>query len=94
MFVGKIMKIQGELHMKNNQLEILRTIARFIEKNEISPTIRELCKLLNLKSTSTVHGHIMKLKELGVIENHETFPRTIKITEKGREILNAYEIIH
>lgn len=79
--------------MKNNQLMFLRTIAEFVDKNQFSPNIRELCKLLNLRSTSTVHGHVMKLKELGVIESHDTLPRTIKITEKGREMLKAYEII-
>jgi len=79
--------------MKSNQLIFLKTIAKYIDENEFSPTVRELCELLNIRSSSTAHGYIVKLKELGVIENHETLPRTLKITEKGREILKAYEII-
>jgi len=79
--------------MKSNQLILFRIIANFIEVNGFSPSIRELCKLSNVKSSSTVHGHIIKFKELGVIENHETFPRTIRVTNKGREMLKAYEII-
>ena len=44
--------------MSEKQKEILEIIKTFIKKNGYSPTIREICKLANIKSTAAVHGHI------------------------------------
>lgn len=58
--------------------KILDTIINYIEENGFSPTVRELGELVGIKSTSTVHEHLKKLKEQGKIEWNPTQPRTIR----------------
>lgn len=53
--------------MSEKQREILEIIKTFIKENGYSPTIREICKIANIKSTASVHGHIKKLKAEGYI---------------------------
>lgn len=47
------------------------------------PSVRELCQATGLKSTSTVHLHLQKLEERGLIEREPGLNRCIKI--KGTE---------
>ena len=58
---------------------ILNGIKVYIAAKGYSPTIRELCEICNIKSTSTVHGHLEVLKKEGVINKIESHPRTISI---------------
>ena len=44
--------------MSEKQKEILEIIKTFIKENGYSPTIREICRIANIKSTASVHGHI------------------------------------
>ncbi len=43
------------------------------------PTVREICENVGLRSTSTVHGHLDKLEEKGLIKRDRTKPRAIEI---------------
>lgn len=54
-------------------------IADYIKNNGYSPAIREICEGAGLKSTSTVHGYLRKLKQDGMIDFRDTLPRTIRI---------------
>jgi len=67
--------------------ELLSYIAKYIEENQISPTVRELCELTGANSTETIHRHINRLIEFGYIEKLDKSPRSIKITDYGKEIL-------
>lgn len=73
----------------DKRLGILEVIYEHTERSGYPPTIRELCKLVGIKSTSTIHSHIRKLKEQGYIFSEETYPRTLVITEKRLELLNV-----
>ena len=44
-----------------------------------APSIRELCVICNLASTSSVYAHLKKLEELGYIRRREDAPRAIAI---------------
>ena len=44
--------------MSKREKEILEIIETFINENGYSPTVREICKLTNLKSTSSIHSYI------------------------------------
>jgi SOS-response transcriptional repressor LexA len=59
--------------------QILQAIIDYIGSNTISPTVREIGNLTDLKSTSTVQGHLEKLRNKGYIENKESMPRTIRV---------------
>lgn len=42
-----------------------------------SPTVREICAALNIKSTSTVHSDIKALEEKGLVKKDPAKPRTV-----------------
>ncbi len=60
-------------------LKILIQIDQFTQEHGYSPTVRELCPLVGLSSTSTVHGHLRKMAEFGMISYEPTRPRTLTI---------------
>ena len=72
--------------MTEREQEILEIIKTFIKENGYSPTIREICKLANIKSTASVHGHIKKLKAEGYITSGVDMPRSIALTKKEKSV--------
>lgn len=72
--------------MSEKQKEILEIIKTFIKENGYSPTIREICKLANIKSTAAVHAHIKKLKAEGHITTGVDIPRSIVLTKKEKSV--------
>lgn len=73
--------------------DVLKAIATYIEENQISPTVRELCNITGIKSTATVYAKLKILEEFGYIEKLDNSPRSIKITEYGKEILGGVKWI-
>ena len=76
------MEYSSNKELKDKQILILNCIENFTKENGYPPTIRELCKLSGIKSTSTVHDNIKKLTKEGYIVNDPTKPRTIMLTNK------------
>lgn len=79
--------------MKNvskKQLEILDFIKSEVLKKGYPPSVREICAALGLRSTSTVHGHLIRLEKYGYIRRDPTKPRAIEILDnpKNREFVN------
>lgn len=66
---------------------VLVSIDTFIRDKGFSPTVREVGIAAGLQSTATVHGHLHRLSEKKLISFIEFKPRTITITERGREVL-------
>ena len=54
-------------------------IVSYQKNNGYSPSIRELCAICNLASTSSVYAHLKKLEELGYIRRREDAPRAIAV---------------
>ncbi|WP_069649537.1 transcriptional repressor LexA [Caloranaerobacter ferrireducens] len=71
------------------QIEILEFIKKEIQVKGYPPSVREICKAVGLKSTSTVHGHLSKLERKGYIRRDPTKPRAIEILDKDN-IYNYY----
>ncbi|HLR34408.1 MAG TPA: transcriptional repressor LexA [Tissierellales bacterium] len=69
--------------LSDRQLQILNFIKSQVEIKGYPPSVREICKGVNLKSTSTVHGHLEALEERGYIRKDPTKPRAIEITDKN-----------
>ncbi|GFN36483.1 transcriptional repressor LexA [Tepidimicrobium xylanilyticum] len=69
------------------QFEILHFIKSQIQKNGYPPSVREICKGVNLKSTSTVHRHLEKLETKGYIRKDPTKPRAIEVLDKEEDSL-------
>ena len=63
--------------VSKKQEEILNYIDKTIKSNGYSPTVREICEAVGLKSTSTVQYHLKKLIDLGFINKSENISRSI-----------------
>lgn len=65
--------------LTQRQEYILQIITDFIKINGYSPSIREICQISGLKSTSTVHIHLKNLCEEGYISYIKDKKRSIKL---------------
>ncbi len=68
--------------VSKKQDEILNYINKSIETNGYSPTVREICSAVNLKSTSTVQYHLNKLINLGYLQKSKNISRSIQSNVK------------
>ena len=66
--------------MKKRQ-EVYNFIVNFINKNNYSPTIREIGGALELSSTGTVDYHLKKLDEEGLIRYNKGVKRSISLVK-------------
>lgn len=73
----------------SKQNEILRYIYETVEDRGFPPTVREICEAVGLSSTSTVHGHLMRLEAKGYLVKDATKPRAIEVTPTGLEAIGA-----
>lgn len=83
---------QGKITPK--QEKILDYIKETILSKGYPPAVREICKAVNLKSTSSVHNHLETLEKNGYIRRDPAKPRTIEIIDEcfnltRREIVNV-----
>lgn len=84
--VAKKYSIYGVVIMgTDKQIEILKIIKKYVDENKIAPTVREICDLSGLKSTSTVHGYLTKLEEQGYIQKKDNSPRSIVLCRTDGE---------
>ena len=78
--------------LKDKQLEIYEFLKIFTEAKGYPPSVREICEAVNLKSTSTVHGHLRRIEKKGLIKRDPTKPRALEIIENTlnkKEMLNV-----
>lgn len=68
----------------DTQQRILDYIEKYIEVNGYSPSVREIGQAVDLKSTSTVHGHLNRLEKKGLLRREAMKPRTIDVTRNDR----------
>lgn len=66
---------------------VLKAIYLYIQANGISPTVRNICDLVGVKSSATGYSHLNVLESRGYITRKETIPRSIGITEKGMKLI-------
>lgn len=69
--------------LTEKQQKILNIIKNYIDKEKISPTIREIGKLAGLSSTATVSSYIERLEDKGYIYRMENCPRSIRLKENN-----------
>ncbi len=63
--------------VSKKQEEILNYIDKTINNKGYSPTVREICEAVSLKSTSTVQYHLKKLIDLGFLNKSDNISRSI-----------------
>ncbi len=75
------------------QQQILEFIKDEILHKGYPPAVREICKAVNLKSTSSVHAHLETLEQKGYIRRDNSKTRAIEIVDdtfhlERREVVN------
>lgn len=68
----------------DTQQRILDYIEKYIEENGFAPSVREIGQAVDLKSTSTVHGHLNRLEKKGLLHREAMKPRTIDVTRDDK----------
>lgn len=79
------------MEVSDKQLEIYEFLKIYTENKGYPPSVREICEAVNLRSTSTVHGHLKRLEKKGLIRRDPTKPRALEIIEMSnskKEMLN------
>lgn len=68
-------------NLTSRQKEVLDFISEEVVNKNYPPSVREICRELNLKSSSTVHAHLKALEKKGYIRRDPTKPRAIEIVD-------------
>ena len=66
----------------DKQTEVYNVIKQHILDKGYPPSVREICEIVGLKSTSTVHGHLARLEKKGLIRRDPTKPRAIELIKE------------
>ena len=77
--------------LNRRERNILNFIQHEMEVVGYAPSVREICKAVNLKSTATVQGYLTKLEERGFIKKENQKGRTLRILKnaKGQEVISG-----
>ncbi|MCW1928253.1 transcriptional repressor LexA [Bhargavaea beijingensis] len=75
--------------MSKRQEAILTFIKEEVRAKGYPPSVREIGEAVGLASSSTVHGHLARLENKGLIRRDPTKPRAIEILEAGDTIPKA-----
>ena len=88
----------GDNMEKNNlshkQNDILIFIKKFMAENKYSPSVRDICKGVNLSSPATVHVHLTNLIEKGVIKRNPKNNRLIELMVPNEFDKNTENIVN
>lgn len=68
----------------DTQQRILHYIQEYVEVNGYAPSVREIGQAVDLRSTSTVHGHLSRLEKKGLLRREAMKPRTIDLQREEK----------
>lgn len=80
---------------EQRQNDILEYMKMTIAQKGYSPTVREICSALDIKSTSTVHSDIKALEEKGLVKKDPAKPRTVLPVDFDykRSSMDSFDIV-
>ena len=79
--------------LTKKQYEVLDYIKKYIVKYGFPPSVREIGSALGLSSPATVHTHIKKLEEKGMIRKTNSKFRTIEVLVDNEYKLDSPDIV-
>lgn len=79
--------------LTKRQEEILSYIKEYIVSHGYPPTIREICKAMDVSSPATVHAHLNNLESKGFIKKEDTKNRAIELLVPNEFDLKDPEVI-
>jgi repressor LexA len=71
------------------QQMIFNYIQKIIDERGYPPSVREIGEAVGLKSSSTVHSHLVNLEKRGYIRRDQTKPRAIEIIGNNSSIVRV-----
>ena len=77
------MKKKDPNALNKREKAILRFIEKQIKLKGYPPSVREIGKAVDLKSTATVHGYLNQLETKGYIKKEQQKGRTLKLLKGG-----------
>ncbi|NMB34967.1 MAG: transcriptional repressor LexA [Firmicutes bacterium] len=63
------------------QKEVMDYITEHVSQKNYPPSVREICRAMGLRSSSTAHAHLKALEKKGYIRRDPTKPRAIEILD-------------
>lgn len=79
--------------LTKKQEETLKAIKKFIAKNGYSPSVREVCDMMNLSSTATVFVHMKHLMNKGYIKQANNKFRTLEVLVPNEYLKENNEVV-
>ena len=79
--------------VSKRQEDILAFIKDEVRAKGYPPSVREIGEAVGLASSSTVHGHLARLEQKGLIRRDPTKPRAIEILEQ-EDSIQKQSVIH
>lgn len=73
------------------QQRTLDSIRRYVRENGIPPSIRDLCRMMKLQSTSSVQLHMVNLQRAGAIAMRAHVPRSVRVLWPLHDLIEAAE---
>ena len=77
------MKKKDPNALNKREKAIIRFIEKQIKLKGYPPSVREIGKAVDLKSTATVHGYLSQLEKKGYIKKEQQKGRTLKLLKGG-----------
>ena len=68
--------------LTGRQKQVLDCIIDYQREHGFSPSIRDLCEMTGLRSSSSIHFHLKTLEEKGYIERLRECPRAVSIVRE------------
>lgn len=81
-------------NLSHKQNEILIFIKKFMAENKFSPSVRDICKGVNLNSPATVHVHLTNLINKGIIKRNPKNNRLIELMVPNEFEKNVDSVIN
>ena len=81
--------------LTKKQEEVLTFIKKFVVSHGYPPSVREICKGMDLSSPATVHTHLKQLETKGIIRKENSKFRTLELLvdneyeEKDEELVKV-----
>jgi len=69
----------NKIKLNEKEKQILDFLSKQVREKGYPPSVREICKAVGFKSTSTVHRYLERLAKHGFIHKDATKPRALKI---------------
>lgn len=79
--------------LKPKEQKVYDYIAKSVRENGYAPSVRDICRDLGYKSTSTVHMYLNRLDMFGYISKEDGKSRAVKLCEKDSPSIGAVAIL-